>query len=685
MPFIRFPSAVACTLVLISWLVPEPVVAGASNDPDFTLQWGLRNIGQDVDGVTGFFGADGSACDAWAVHPGARPVLVAIVGTGVNPHAEFADRLLEGNVSPLAGGDPYSTLDTGTNGTRAAGIIAAARDNGIGIAGINDRAWILPVRVAQGTSVSAESVADGIRWAADQNADVILILVQLFHFNQTLADALSYATDRGCLLVAGAGHTGDAEIAFPARLDGCIAVAATNNQDAQATFSNRGLRIDCAAPGEKIWSTSASGGYGFESNGSSFSAAAFVAGAASLVRSYAPQLDAQAIRELLTFGSDDLGDPGHDDRFGAGRINVRRVLEAAERPALRFEPTDMPPRTVPPLRTTRWEVRIADVAGTLAPGSPELIYRTAPGPFTAARRLEHLGGDRYAVDLPPVPCETILEYYLLARTSNGAVVYEPPIAPFQLHRVSVSPLVSIFDDDFETDRGWTATTLGVGTSGDWTRVVPVGTFSGATPVQPAFDRSPNAGASCFVTGQHFGGNPGTNDVDGGPLILTSPEIAMGTSDEIEISYSIWFYTASGTPDGLTVEYSYDGGNSWEHLESITVNTDRWEQHAFRIAGKRSQPSSALQVRFSVSDAPSDSLTEAAVDEFRVSAVICSAIPGDANSDGIVNLDDWGVFGRCLAGPATAVSVSCEVLDLDGDGDVDVRDGRSLLNVFARDP
>ena len=110
-------------LVSVSAIVAPCVVVGEQpaelpNDPDFALQWALRNTGQIVNGHAGVAGADIDALCAWNIYTGLRPVVIAIVDTGVGPHPEFADRLMEGFVAPSAGGDPYSTLDTGPHGPR---------------------------------------------------------------------------------------------------------------------------------------------------------------------------------------------------------------------------------------------------------------------------------------------------------------------------------------------------------------------------------------------------------------------------------------------------------------------------------------------------------------------------------------------------------------------------------------
>ena len=677
--------------VLLIGCTAPPTVAGPTatpNDPDFAWQWGLQNTGQVIEGSEGITGADVDAVGAWAIHAGARPVVVAIVGTGVNPHEEFADRLLDGYVSSIVGGDPYSTLDTGTNGTRAAGIIAAARSNGVGIAGLNDRVLLLPVRVAEGGSVTAESVAEGITWAADQHADMILVLVQLPVFNQTLADAVSDAFGRDSLVIAAAGHTSEAIVAYPAAFVDCLAVSATTNQDVLATFSNYGPEVDLAAPGEHIWSTSASASdqYGWGTN-NSFSAAGFVAGVASLIRSYAPQLNAWQVRQVLMDTADDLGEQGMDWNFGAGRVNAHSALAAAPAPLLRFEPVDPIPHMVPPLRTTRFKVRITSVAGELDSTSPELVYRRGPGDFDETVQLEALGGDLYSVPLPQVPCGATLEYFLSAATQSGLVSFDPPTAPTRLYEASVDPSVPVFADDFESDRGWETSFEGDATTGKWTRVAPVGTFSGTTPVQPGYDRTPDAGRFCFVTGQHFGGHPGANDVDGGPVVLISPEIPIVAAADIEVSYFLWFYTALGTPeatpDVLTVELSRDGGVSWVVVETVDA-TQCWTPHSFRLSEFPKAVGNELRVRFTTSDLPSpgDSLTEAGVDEFHVRAIECTTLRGDTDGDGDFDLDDFRMVGGCWRGPlAVAGSVPCTTFDFDADGDVDLRDFRGLQNQF----
>ncbi len=652
----------------------------APNDPDFDKQWALENIGQAVNGVNGIPGSDIKAQAAWDLHAGARPVIVAIIGAGVNPHEEFADRVLPGYVSSLAGGDPYSTLDIGQNGTRAAGVIAAKRDNGIGIAGLNDHAIILPVRVASNVNVSAESVAEGLTWAADHGAEIALVLIQFSESNQALADAVSYAFAHGVLVVAPAGHDGSQTVAFPAAYEDCLAVSATTNEDQIASFSNSGPEVDLAAPGEWIWSTIGLDSYGYGNEGDTFLPAAYVAGVASLMRSYSPGISAMQIREILLQNADDLGDTGVDEIFGAGRLNAYGALKGTPIPLLRMEPLAPIPASVPPMHNVSFPIRIVNGTGTLNPTSPELVYRFGPGPFTNSTRLQLVNGSNYSAVLPAIPCESSIDFYLIASALSGLTVTDPANAPADLHHLVVDPEILIFEDDFEDDQGWEATTIGAGTTGAWVRDEPIGTFSNVIPVQPEFDRSEDHGSLCYFTGQHSGGSIGSNDVDLGPVILTSPTIDISQYANVELQFACWLYTSIGTPDSLTVQISRDNGATWTTASLISA-TDGWEFKSLSLNDFPNAIGTQLRVRFTISDIPSDSLTEAAVDEFRVFAYQCEAIQGDLNGDGIVNMADMGVLGGCMTGPQASLTGNCTRADANGDSHVDLRDASVLFSHF----
>ncbi|UCC29608.1 MAG: S8 family serine peptidase [Phycisphaerales bacterium] len=665
--------SVQLCISLVSGLCVLVGTGATPDDPDFPFQWGLSNTGQTVNGQPGTAGADVRALEAWDIHSGTSPVVVAVIGRGVDPHPEFADKLLEGHATV---GDPFDTLDSCPHDTHLAGIIAAATDNGIGIAGLNGRAWLLPVRVLDGCAGGTElSAAEGIRWAVDHGADVILAAVQFYDGTEALAEAVEYAASHNTVVIAPVGSTGSSEVAFPAAFETCLAVSATTNQDTVSEASNRGLEVDLAAPGQDIWSTWTDGGYAYQQPArDTASASAFVAGVAALLRSYAPQLSASTVSQILIDSADDLGTPGWDMHFGAGRVSAGRALETAAPPALRFEPVESFPTVIPPGVTSSFVVRIAGEGERVVPNSASLFFRSDTPKFSL-RSLFELDRGLFVVELPAVACESTLEYFLAANGTGGTPVTDPLDAPARLHSARAIHTEILFDDDFEEDQGWEIVG-GDDTSGRWTRVAPIGTSA-----QPGYDYSPDAGRFCFVTGQHSGDNDGYNDVDGGPVRLLSPIFELDAPD-VEVSYARWFHCSGvGQEDFLTVELSRNGGATWATVETVAT-THAWVQHSFRLSEFPEVTGDQLRVRFSTADSHSDSLTEAAVDEFEVCALRCSVTPGDSNQDGAVDPTDFGRMFDCWTGPAQqSQGDSCATLDFDRDYHVDMVDYRNFQIAF----
>jgi len=672
---LRFPLLRKVLPAALGFAILPQISSGQSipNDPDFPMQWALQNSGQVIAEVEGIPGADIQALEAWNHAVRTSPVVVALIGTGVDVHAEFADRLLQGFVTSAAGGDPYSTLDTAGYGTHYAGIIAAKRNNDFGIAGINDSAVILPVRAFNGAVGGDASVAEGILWAVDHGADIILVPVQFYDNSEALENAIAHAESQGVLLVAPAGHTGSNEVAFPCRYPSVLCVAASDSMDAPALFSNYGDEVDLAAPSVNIWSTRMGGGFGFEPQATSGLAAAHVAGAASLMLAVSPQLTAPEIRSILVASADEIGKPGWDVHCGAGRLDLRRSLELTPEPAIRFEWDDPPPEVIPPHVETGFHVNILDDAGTLNPQTPLLHFRFSTAGLEIQRSLQRTGANGFVAELPAAPCGTAIEYFLSARSTDGEEIRYPRRAPNQWSVARVDRIGRSFTDTFEEDLRWTTEVEGDDTRGAWTRVAPV-----ATTAQPGFDTTPDEGRLCFVTGQHAGGSPGTSDVDGGPVRLLSPTISVDV-ESAEVEFACWFASQGGTPDVLAVEGSMDGGEDWGLLDSIAA-TNGWEKRRLVLGDYSGLRGDRLQLRFSTSDVPSDSLTEAAIDDVRVIERFCTAVPGDADGDGNVDPDDFSIFVNCLLGPSSPFPDSdCLILDLDRDDDIDLMDGRILIN------
>jgi len=288
-------------------------------------QWGLENTGQAVNNASGQPGADVKARAAWHVTTGSADSVIAILDSGVDPHQEFAGRMLAGWNVPAANADTADQCSS--HGTHCAGIAAATGNDGSGIAGMDWRARILPVTVLQGCTGATAWLADGLVWASDHGADVMNLSLQYTVETQYLRDAVAYAIQGGATVVAAAGNTGATGVAVPARWPEVLAVGSLTSLDAPAGSTAVGPQVDVAAPGVTIYSTVGTSQADFKSGTSM--AAPHVAGTLSLMRSIAPRLSAAQREQLLVQSCADVSNAGFDDRTGWGRIDAGAAVRRA--------------------------------------------------------------------------------------------------------------------------------------------------------------------------------------------------------------------------------------------------------------------------------------------------------------------------------------------------------------------
>ncbi|MFV9503487.1 MAG: S8 family serine peptidase [Oscillochloridaceae bacterium umkhey_bin13] len=283
------------------------------NDPGLADQWPLRQI---------------RAAEAWEITTG-EPIIIAVLDTGVDErHPDLANKLLPGYNSLL--GRP-GALDDNGHGTAVAGQIAAQSDNAMGIAGICWGCTILPIKVLDYRGIgSTFSVAQGLRWAADNGARVINLSLGGSRPSQTLREAVQYATERGILVVAAVGN--EAELgnapSYPAAYPEVLAVGGVGPDDQVASFSNTGNYLGLSAPASSGLTTVPGGNYA-PTTGTSF-ASPWVAGAAGLLLSLRPDLDWFDLACILQASADDLGSPGRDATYGYGRLNLVQALTLAQ-------------------------------------------------------------------------------------------------------------------------------------------------------------------------------------------------------------------------------------------------------------------------------------------------------------------------------------------------------------------
>lgn len=234
---------------------------------------------------------------------------------------------LKKNFRQIVGDDPLDINDTdyGNNntghsstdeahGTHVSGIIAAVRDNGIGMNGVANNVKIMAVRAVPDGDEYDKDVALAIRYAVDNGAKVINTSFGKDYSpnKEWVFDAIRYAAEKDVLIVNASGNDGkniDTERTYPNDSENLIeeisdnvltlgAMSSNYNEKLPATFSNYGKRnVDIFAPGVQVYSTIPEGKYA-KFSGTSM-AAPSAAGVAAMVRSYFPELSASQVKHIL--------------------------------------------------------------------------------------------------------------------------------------------------------------------------------------------------------------------------------------------------------------------------------------------------------------------------------------------------------------------------------------------------
>jgi subtilisin family serine protease len=230
-----------------------------------------------------------------------------------------------------------------SHGTHVAGIMCAAGNNGVGVAGLSWVGRLMALRAgfqsADGLGYILESASSAaILYAAAHGAKVINMSYGGSAYSSSERDLLDAAWNQGCLLVAASGNEGSTEPRYPAAYDNVIAVNATNDQDRLAYWSNRGGWTDLCAPGAEpgIMSTVING---YQAWTGTSMASPNVAGVAALVWSVFPQLTNGELRSLLQATAQNITaqNPGVDPTaLGSGRVDAFTAIAspAPERPAV---------------------------------------------------------------------------------------------------------------------------------------------------------------------------------------------------------------------------------------------------------------------------------------------------------------------------------------------------------------
>jgi subtilisin family serine protease len=307
-----------------------------------------------------------NAPQAWDITTGSPDVVIAVVDVGVDwRHPDLKDNIwtnadeipgddidndangyiddvrgwdfVNVDSSLVAPGENYGPpdndpMDFNGHGTHVAGIIGSKGNNGIGVAGVNWNAKIMPLRAGYsgkngGGSLPMDAIISALNYAAANGADVINMSFGSYDLSNLLTAALEDAYAAGCILVAAAGNNSSPLRFYPASYKNVISVAASQDKF-PTNFTNYGQRVDILAPGMAIWSTYPKGEY-LQLSGTSMASPA-VAGIIGLIIAAHPTLTRdQIVHQLLTTCTDL---PGYYSIFrrqlGAGFVNAERAVGA---------------------------------------------------------------------------------------------------------------------------------------------------------------------------------------------------------------------------------------------------------------------------------------------------------------------------------------------------------------------
>jgi subtilisin family serine protease len=353
-----------------------PVYAAMQpNDPYYAShQWNMALI---------------NAPAAWDSPASAGESVIAIIDTGIDlEHPELASKIVPG--IDLVNHDDIAQ-DDHAHGTHVAGIAAAIGNNGQGVAGVAWNARLMPVKILdQDGRGYMSTLAEAIIWAADHGADIINMSVASLSNNLTVRDAIQYAHDRGVVLVAAAGNAysmGDLTI-YPAAFDHVIGVGSVGSEFEHASYSSAGPFVDVVAPGghsnvgPTVYSTFwRAGEHTYNHAEGTSMAAPHVTGLAALLKAADGSLSPDEIEQVITTTARDLGEPGRDNLFGAGCIDMSAALAVVQPPYLPTTETIYveaesgrlltPMRVQPDVQTPSGAFAVSAVAGA---GAVELRF-----------------------------------------------------------------------------------------------------------------------------------------------------------------------------------------------------------------------------------------------------------------------------------------------------------------------
>jgi serine protease len=298
---------------------------GEPNDPMYSKQWHLHNIG-----VVG----------AWKQTKGSG-ITVAVIDTGITRVRDLAETKFVKGYDFVS--DREEVKDDNGHGTHVAGTIAQATNNYYGVAGIAYEASLMPLKVLNeyGGGTVAD-IAAAIKFAADNGANVINMSLGGGGESRLMKEAIEYAHAKGVVIVAAAGNESQNSAAYPARYPHVIGVSALGPDGEKAPYSNFGAGVDISAPGGsdagKVLQQTIdpeTGDAVFLGLQGTSMAAPHVAGVAALIQA-AGVKQPDDVLKVLKASARSVQDDGLN-YYGAGQLNAEAAVTRAAQGQISFQ------------------------------------------------------------------------------------------------------------------------------------------------------------------------------------------------------------------------------------------------------------------------------------------------------------------------------------------------------------
>jgi serine protease len=292
------------------------------------------------------------AYGAWAVQKGDTNIVIGVLDSGFRfTHEDIKKKIKFNYDDPIDGIDNdgdglvdnfygWDFADWDNNlvddspyrghGTKVAGAAIADADNGVGMAGSGFNTKFMPIKVFPSTSYGRFGGYEAIVYAADKGCSIINLSWGGMGFSNFEQDIINYAVlEKDVVVVAAAGNTNAFVNIYPAAYDNVLAVGGTHN-DVKTNGHTWNHKISLTAPSQSVYSTTQSRDNSYGNDTGTSLASPLVAGAAALLRSHLPHLNALQVVQRLRATADDIyhlpENAAYFELLGRGRLNMKRAL-----------------------------------------------------------------------------------------------------------------------------------------------------------------------------------------------------------------------------------------------------------------------------------------------------------------------------------------------------------------------